>query len=59
MTEREGEKVFNELCAYDLSDCPSDFEINCSDLESNSLSEDSYESNIKLLKRQKRNVIEF
>lgn len=31
MTEREGEKFFNELCAYDLSNCPSDFEINCSE----------------------------
>lgn len=57
--EREGEEFFNELYAYDLSDCPSDFEINFSDLESDSLSEDSYESDIKLPKQQKRNVIKF
>ena len=34
MTERIGEELFNELYADTLSDCPSDFEINCSDSES-------------------------
>ncbi|XP_072760300.1 uncharacterized protein [Anoplolepis gracilipes] len=58
MTERNGEESFNELYADVLYDCPSDFEINCSDLENDTLSEDSYESDIRPPKRQKRNVIE-
>ena len=32
MTDREGEKFFNELQADVLSDCPSDFEMYCSDV---------------------------
>ena len=51
MTERIGEELFNELYADTLSDCPSDFEINCSDSESD-------ESDIIPPKRQKRSVIE-
>ena len=51
MTERIGEELFNELYADTLSDCPSDFEINCNDSESD-------ESDIIPRKRQKRNVIE-
>ncbi|XP_014483588.1 PREDICTED: piggyBac transposable element-derived protein 2-like [Dinoponera quadriceps] len=57
MMERNGEKSFNELYADALSDCPSDFEINCSDSENDALSEDSDESDIKPLNRQNRNVI--
>lgn len=41
-----------------LSDCPSDFEINCGDSESVSLSEDSHESDIRTPKWQKKNVLE-
>ena len=36
----------------DLSDCPSDFEIYFSDMEIDSLSKGSYESDIKPPKRQ-------
>ena len=43
-----GEELFNELCADALSDCPSDFEIYCNDTEIDSLSKDSYESDIRL-----------
>lgn len=37
MMDRDGEEFFNELYADALSDCPSDFEIYCSDLENDSL----------------------
>lgn len=40
-----------------LSDCPSDFELNCSDLENDTVSEDS-ESDIRPPKYQKRNITE-
>ncbi|CAD1472053.1 unnamed protein product, partial [Heterotrigona itama] len=39
MTDRDGEEFFNELYANVLSDCPSDFEIYCSDVEIDSLSQ--------------------
>ena len=57
MTDCDNEKIFNELYADDLSDYPSDLEINFIDSEGESLSEDSYESAIKLAKRQKINVL--
>lgn len=40
-----------------LSDCPSDFELNCSDLENDTVSEDG-ESDIRPPKYQERNIIE-
>ena len=52
MTERKGEEFFNELYADDLSDCSNDLEIN------DTLSEDSYESNIRPPKRWRRDVVE-
>ena len=49
MTNRDGGKLFNELYANGLSDCPCDFEIYCSDVEIYGLSEDSYESLFRFL----------
>lgn len=53
MTGPDGEELFNELYADALSDCPSDFKIYCSDLEIDSLSEDSYECRILDLRNGK------
>lgn len=58
MADHDSEEFFNELYGDDFSDCPSDLEINCSDSEYDSLSEDSYESEIRPPKRQKINVLE-
>lgn len=54
--DRDGEEVLNELYGDVFSNCPSDFEIFYSDVEDDSLSEDSDESDIRPSKRQKRNV---
>lgn len=40
--ERNVEESFNELYTDVLFDCPSNFEINCNDLENDTLPEDSY-----------------
>ena len=47
MTDCDDEKLFNELYADALSDSLSDFEIYCSNVKIYSLSEDSYESDIR------------
>ena len=52
MTDPGGEELFNEFYADALSECPSDFEIYRSDVEIDSLSEDSYESDTGPPKRQ-------
>lgn len=58
MSDRDDEEVLKELYADALSDCPSDLEEYCSDLENDSLSEDSDESVIQPPRRQKRLIIE-
>ena len=43
MTDRDGEELFDESYADALSDCLSDFETYCGEVEIDNLSVDSYE----------------
>lgn len=59
MTDHNSEEFYNELYEDDLlSDCLNNFVIwnkyICNGIKINSLSEDSYESNIRFLKWQKK-----